>query len=258
MLRLLFCFFLAAISACAPKSAPVFKQIKMTPQQVRAQQEKRTSAMNELVGRGIIEFHWRDEVGKHRAQGDFDFWRLGNAISLRVSKGGEPLMWMGGDEQNHWMFDMLGDETTVSINQRDVIFSDILDTLVLLGLNPLPKGNMNIANGVVTVQENDRTWTTTFDPATHRILEINVEDEHHHISALHRKGIKDELIERNKLVWPVTGGLIDIASTTADATTKIDFAWISTDISEEKMDRVFDFAFLRRALKPTKTKGLLQ
>lgn len=258
MLRIFFCFFFIAMTSCAPKGDTESRQKKITPDEIRSEQQNRTALLNELVGRGVIEFHWHDEDGKHRVQGDFDFWRLENAISLRVSKAGEGLMWMGGDEKNHWMFDMLGDETTLSINQQDVIFSDILDTLVLLGLNPLPKGNMNIANGVVTVQENDRTWTTTFDPATHRILEINVEDEHHHISALHRKGIKVELIERNRLVWPVTGGLIDIASTTADATTKIDFAWISTDISEEKMDRVFDFAFLRRALKPTKTKGLLQ
>ena len=77
-----------------------------------------------MVGRGIIEFHWSDEDGKHRAQGDFDFWKFENEISLRVSKGGEPLMWIGCDETNHWMFDMLGDETILTINQEDIIFVD--------------------------------------------------------------------------------------------------------------------------------------
>jgi hypothetical protein len=262
MLRALFCFFLVAISACAPKNNIPKKQIVLTPQEVRQAQEKRTSAMKELVGRGVIELHWRDEDGKHRAQGDFDFWRLGNAVSLRVSKAGEVVMWIGGDEQNHWVFDMLGDETTLSINQQDIIFSEILDTLVLLGLDPLPEGNMTIANGVVTVEEKDRLWIATFDPSTHRILEIELDLEHTNISALHRKGIKVELIQKNRLVWPVTGGLIDLTSATNSATknstTKIDVAWISTDTSEERMDRVFDLEFLRRALKPTKTKGLPQ
>jgi hypothetical protein len=65
-------------------------------------------------------------------------------------------------------------------------------------------------------------------------------------------------MKKNSLVWPVTGGLIDIESTTTDAMTKIDFAWISTDTSEERMDRVFDLKFLQRALKPTKIMGLSQ
>ena len=258
MLRIFFCFFFIAMTSCAPKGDTESRQKKITPDEIRSEQQNRTALLNELVGRGVIEFHWHDEDGKHRVQGDFDFWRLGNAISLRVSKAGEALMWVGGDEKNHWMFDMLGDETTLSINQQDVIFSDILDTLVLLGLNPLPKGNMTIDNGIVTVQTNDRKWVAMFEPTTHRVLEIEVEDELHHISALHRKGIKVELMKKNSLVWPVTGGLIDIESTTTDAMTKIDFAWISTDTSEERMDRVFDLKFLQRALKPTKIMGLSQ
>jgi len=258
MSRALFCFFLVLVSACASKNTIPKKQKMLTPQEVRQGQEKRTSAMKELVGRGVIEFHWRDEDGKHSAQGDFDFWRLGNAISLRVTKAGEVMMWLGGDEQNHWMFDMLGEETTLSVNQQDIIFSDILGTLVLLGLDPLPKGNMTIAHGVVTVEATDRRWIATFDPSTHRILEISVKDENNNITALHQKGIKVELIKKNRLVWPVTGGLIDIASATENSSTKIDFAWLSTDTSEERMDRVFDLTFLRRALKPTKTKGLPQ
>ncbi len=258
MLRIIFCFFFIAISSCAPKGDTSLRQQKITPQEIRAQQRDRTALLNEVVGRGVIEFHWRDEDGKHRVQGDFDFWRLGNAISLRVSKAGESLMWVGGDEQSHWMFDMLGDETTLSINQKDIIFSNILDTLVLLGLNPLPEGNMKIDNGVVTVQENNRNWIATFDPTSHRVLEIEVQDVHNQISALHRKGIKVELMQKNRLVWPVTGGLIDIESATTDATTKIDFAWISTDTSEERMDRVFNLDFLRKALKPTSIEGTLQ
>ncbi|HJN71883.1 MAG: hypothetical protein HOC93_08855 [Phycisphaerae bacterium] len=251
MLRLIFCLFCLAIFSCAPKGDTQPQQKKITPQEIRLQQQERTSLLRKVVGRGVIEFHWRDEDGKHRVQGDFDFWRLDNAISLRISKSGEVLMWMGGDEQNHWMFELLGDETTLSINQEDVFFSDILDTLVLLGLDPLPKGETTVENGVITVKANPRTWVATFDPLTHRILEIEVEDAHHQISALHHEGIKVELLQKNRLVWPVTGKLIDIESSTNDATTKIDFAWISTDTSEERMDRVFDLSFLQRALKPT-------
>ena len=258
MFRVFCCFALLASSGCASQTVTQTKQPRRTPQEMYAQQIDRTGSFDALVGRGVIEFHWSDEEGKHRAQGDFDFWRLGNAISLRISKGSEPLMWIGGDAQNHWMFDMLGDETKLSINQKDVIFSDVLDTLVLLGLAPLPEGKMTVEKGVVTVEANERMWIATFDPTTHRPLEIEIIHGKQQTTALHRSGIKVELLNRNRLVWPETGKLIDIESSTTNTNVKIDFAWISTDTSEERMDRVFDLAFLRKALKPTVIEELQQ
>ncbi|MDP6542016.1 MAG: hypothetical protein QGF07_04445 [Phycisphaerales bacterium] len=223
----------------------------VSPADIRNQQLQRTTHLNKLVGRGIIEFHWKDEDGKHRVQGDFDFWRRGESISLRISKGSEPLVWVGGDQNIHWMFDMLGDESKLMINQEDVIFSDVIDTLILLGLAPLPEGELSIDRGVVTlIDKADRKWTASFEPSTFRPLEIAIYDEDRHASALHRKGIKVEMLGKNRLVWPETGGLIDLQSTNSNATTKIDFAWISSDTREERMDRVFDLDFLRRALNP--------
>ena len=258
MLRVFFCCFMLGFSSCAPRGDTSIQQQTVTPKEIRLQQARRTVNLNTLVGRGIIEFQWSDEDGKHRVQGDFDFWRSGCAISLRVSKGSEPLIWIGGDEQNHWMFDMLGDKKSLTINQEDVMFSNAKDMLVLLGLSPLPQGKIIVADGLVTVHSQERTWTASFDSLTHRPLDITLQHGIHRAFALHRSGIKVELLQKNRLLWPETGGLVDIESTTSNANVKIDFAWISTDTSEERMDRVFDLEFLRKAIRPSVVKGLLR
>ena len=258
MVRLFFCCSFLAILACAPRGDAQSRQQKLTPEEVHQQQAQRTSTFNSLVGRGIIEFHWSDEDGKHRAQGDFDFWRTANQISIRVSKSGEPLLWIGGDETNHWLFDMLGDETTLTINQKDFIFSDAKDTLVLLGLAPLPKGSTSIDQGVVTVKTTNGVWVATFEPSTYRPLEIAFQNEEHHVSAIHQSGIKVALPQKNRLVWPETGKLIDIESTTSQARVKIDFDWLSIDTSDEPMNKVFDLEYLQQALRPTVVIGSTQ
>ena len=251
MWRALLCC-LMGVCSCAPLGDTSPKHIDVSPERVRLQQAERTSLFNELVGRGIIEFHWSDEQGNHRAQGDFDFWRSGDSISLRISKGSEPLMWVGGDQDNHWMFDMLGDETKLVINQKDGVFTQTTDSLVLLGLDPLPTGDIAMSGGLVTlVDSQKRTWKATFDPSTHRPLEITLYNGVNRSTALHRKGIKVEIPGKNRLSWPVTGGLIDIEDSNTNASTKIDFAWLSIDTGKERMDRVFDLAFLRSALQPT-------
>lgn len=243
---------LVGVCSCAPLGDTSPKHMDISPERVRLQQVERTMLFNELVGRGVIEFHWSDERGNHRAQGDFDFWRSGSSISLRISKGSEPLMWVGGDHHNHWMFDMLGDETKLVFNPKDGFFSRTADSLVMLGLVPLPMGDIAMSNGRVSlVEPSKRTWKATFDPSTHRPLEIELFNGDRRITALHRKGIKVEIPGKNRLAWPVTGGLIDIEDSSTEASTKIDFAWLSIDTSKERMDRVFDLDFLRSALQPT-------
>ena len=168
-----------------------------------------------------------------------------------MSKLGELLLWFGGDRDGHWLFDMLGEETSLTFNGNNGMFSDITTALVLLGLAPLPSGTMHVERGVVTlVDDGGSTWTATFDPASHRPLEISVRSDEDVSSALHRTGIKVELANRHEIYWPVTGGIIDVTDTRGDTEIKIAFSTLSTIVEEEPMGRVFDSAYLRKALKP--------
>ncbi len=224
-----------------------------TPQEVRAQQLQRTKQFGELVGRGVIEFRWSDDEGKHMEQGDVDFWKQGNNISLRISKLGELLLWFGGNEDQVWMFDLLSDDTTLRINGERAMFSDIKTALVLLGLAPLPDGELSISDGVVKLFDiTNKQWSLVFDRTTHRPLEVVVVDGEHTSKAIHRREISVELEKVHELNWPITGGLIDVSSTHGNTEIKLAFESLSTVVSDEPMDRVCNLTYLEKALKPAR------
>lgn len=252
-MRLFFAIFLI-FSGCSQqgKTKP---HVPISPLAVRELQIKRTANFQELVGRGVIEFRWTDEDGKHREQGDLDFWKQGEALSLRISKLGELIMWFGGDANQIWLFDLLRDETTLSINGESNLFSDIKMALVLLGLSPLPAGELTVAkNGVVTLLDAEgKKWTILFEQDMNRPIEITVVDGDETSRAFHRRGIRVELENLHELHWPVTGGLIDLTSTRGNTEIKIAFETLSTVVAEERLDRVMSLSFLEKALKPVRT-----
>jgi hypothetical protein len=246
------------LSGCSQRSDSTSLLADISPEAMRANQAERTSAFDALVGRGIVEFQWVDDNGKHKEQGDLDFWKQGDSISLRISKLGELLIWFGGDTKGNWFFDLLGDETTLALNSGVAMFSDITTALVLLGLAPLPQGETNVSGGVVTVVEDDgKVWTATFDKVTHRPLEMSVADGKHMSSSLHRTGINVEIENRHELYWPVTGGLVDFEDSRGLTKIKISFSSLSTNVSQEPMGRVLDLSYLQKALKPVRTEGLI-
>jgi hypothetical protein len=247
-------FFL--VCGCSQKNETTPIREDQSPAEIRNAQEVRTANFEALVGRGVVEFRWEDEDGKHREQGELDFWKQGSAISLRVSKLGELILWFGGDETTHWLFDMLGEETTLTIDGDDAMFSDISTALVLLGFAPLPPGELQVRNGVVTLQDSvGNQWTATFDPATNRPLEMEVCSGNNYSKALHRTGIQVEIDNTHELYWPETGGLIDFEDTRDSTEVKIAFSFLSTLVEDEPMDRVLDLAYLRTALQPSTTYG---
>ncbi|HIA71444.1 MAG TPA: hypothetical protein EYO01_01875 [Phycisphaerales bacterium] len=249
----LFFLIILIISGCSQRSNPSSLEKDVTPEMVRVNQIERTASFDTLVGRGVVEFRWEDDDGKHKEQGDLDFWKHEDSISLRISKLGELLIWFGGDKNENWFFDMLGDETTLTMNSEGAMFSDITTALVLLGLSPLPNGEMNVSAGVVTlVDEEGRVWTATFDKVTHRPLQMSVVDGEHISSALHRSGINVEIENLHALNWPVSGGLIDFKDSRGSTEVKISFSSLSTVVAEEPMDRVLNVSYLQSALKPSR------
>jgi len=240
------------LCGCAPRGGGDTHIPDQTEAQVRTGQARRTSAFRDLVARGVIEFRWTDDDGNHKQQGDLDFWKQGPSVSIRISKLGEPLVWLGGGQDSYWFFDLLDDETTLTLGGDNAIFSDISTTLILLGLDPLPAGEMKISGGIVTLRDElDRSWTATFEPTTNRPLKIQVDRGNSKASALHRTGILVEIANKLELYWPMTGGLIDIEDSREETKIKIAFSSISTIVDEEPMDRVFNLDFLKRALKPS-------
>ena len=237
---------------CGPTVDSNVPNVEITPNDIRITQADRTMMFDALVGRGVVEFRWKDDNGNHKEQGDMDFWKQGEAISLRISKFGEPLMWFGGEHHSYWLFEMFDDETILTIGGDNALFSDIDIALVLLGLTSLPAGDMEVQDGIVTLTDaKGRMWTASFDPTTYRPLEIQVIDGDRQTSAVHHKGVRVEIADRHELYWPFTGGLIDIEDSRGTTSIKIVFSSLSTIVDEEPMDRVVSLPFLQKALKPS-------
>jgi hypothetical protein len=206
-----------------------------------------------VVGRGVIEFRWTDDEGTHKEQGDLDFWKQGNSISLRISKLGELIAWFGGEGKNFWFFDMMGEESTLTIGGEQGMFNDIEVALILLGLNPLPEGETTAQDGIITVIDSvQRTWTVSFTQDGNRPLELSVTKEKRVMSALHRRSIRVEKDNLHELHWPETGGLIDFTDNQGNTEVKIDFSFLSTLVDEELMDRVMDLEYLKESLQPSR------
>lgn len=244
-------FLLIFVSGCVAKVTPSNESLDIST--IQTNQAQRTSQFENLVGRGVIEFRWTDDKGTHKEQGDLDFWKQGDSISLRISKLGELIAWFGGEGKNFWFFDMMGDESTLTIGGEQGMFNDIDVALILLGLNPLPEGETTVHDGIITIIDSvQRTWTASFTQDGNRPLELSVTKEKRVMNSLHRRSIRVEKENLHELHWPETGGLIDFTDNQGGTEVKIDFSFLSTLVDEEPMDRVMDLEYLKESLQPSK------
>ena len=154
-----FAVFIFVCCSCAPQKHYTADDWAEKLPRLQKYQESRTYQFGKLVGHGVIEFSWEDEKGHHRKQGDFDFWKSGESISLRISKVGELLIWVGSDSDTNWMFDLTEDDTTLRIDDEESLFADSSILLVLIGLAPIPEGDIVVEQDVVkTTEKNGRVW----------------------------------------------------------------------------------------------------
>jgi len=151
---------------------------------------------------------------------------------------------------------MMDDESTLTIGGKQSMFNDIDTALVLLGLQPLPKGELkqNTDGSMSLLDSKNRTWTANFIDAGHRPIDIKVTHGDRVMQAIHRRGIRVEIENVHELHWPETGGLIDFTDNQGNAEIKIAFSSLSTIVEDEPMSRVMNLEYLTGALQPGTTK----
>ena len=63
--------------------------------------------VEQLWTRAVVELRWTDEEGTHFEQGEGNLiLQLPDRVAVSVGKLGHTLMWIGGDEQQYWFFDL--------------------------------------------------------------------------------------------------------------------------------------------------------
>jgi len=88
---------------------------------VRVAYNERVEQLRVLWSRGIVAFRYRDADGNRRDdQGNANIQMiLPDHFAMRIHKVGETLLWIGSDDQNYWLIDLLSDPSTGYIGRHD-------------------------------------------------------------------------------------------------------------------------------------------
>lgn len=146
----------------------------------RASWNASVAGLDRIRLRGQIQVQWADEDGAHREQGDLDALLDGDSrISLRVTKFGDVMLWLGSTPAGSWMFDLTASPTTLtSSGPDDARGQPLLPPPVLrlvLGLDPWPAETARDQTMVGLVLKgalSGGTFTATLEPGTLRPLEV--------------------------------------------------------------------------------------
>ncbi len=97
---------IACVQGCCEKSLRILAPEGPAPtaEQFAQAQSKRLDALSSLALRGHAELRWRDASGGHFDDGDFDLLvRPPREMSLRLSKLGEKILWVGAGDGQWWI-----------------------------------------------------------------------------------------------------------------------------------------------------------
>lgn len=116
------------IGGCSgPGSSPI--EIELTDEssqidaaeRVRAAYNQRVEQLQVLWSRGIVAFRYRDADGNRRDdQGNANVQMiLPDRFAMRIHKVGETLLWIGSDDQQYWLIDLLSDPSSGYFGRHD-------------------------------------------------------------------------------------------------------------------------------------------
>ncbi|MHC4946868.1 MAG: hypothetical protein ACYTG1_01205 [Planctomycetota bacterium] len=239
----------------------------------------RITRLRRFESRGTVQLDWTDRDGdRHEDQGDLDLWvRLPFHVSMRVSKLGEEILWLGSDTHRYWLFDLGGDERTLTVGRHAEAdaATDLpvpiapLALVDLIGLTPIAE------QGASDVEWDDArdAWVVAspglggpmrlyLDRGT--LLPVRVEslgpDGRVCLAAEHyaRRYRPVEVEGMSVLDWPQLPTLVDLTEPGGTDTIKLALQDPTTRVNDERMRRVFDLARLRRALRPDRVDGVTE
>ncbi|MEE2906297.1 MAG: hypothetical protein VX527_00545 [Planctomycetota bacterium] len=254
---------------------------------VLAGMQERSDLLQQLHGWGVVELRWTDAEGSHFEQGDLEFWMEGSdRLAVRISKLGDPYFWIGTDGTDAWIFDlserprrlMVDSMAKVrAVGQTGGPWLSILDTVRMMrtGLGASPPPSLEDVSSLESADNS--TWRLTFrdgadqarrvrlhvDSDTWRPLQLEL------FNTNGTKGItvgsrssrtkRVEIPNRSSLGSPIVSAIMDVRDDTAtDTLARFAFEGLTTDLSAEPVERLFDLDTLRASLRPEVEGPLLE
>jgi hypothetical protein len=231
--------------------------------------------LRQLHGWGVVELRWKDDDGNHFRQGDLEFWIDGpDRLSVRVSKLGDPYFWLGTDGKQAWVFDLSGSPTRLltgrvdeleALKPQDGEMIGILETLHMLrlGLGCIPpdtgvRGLSTRSDGQVlftTASARGGTIEETINPDTWRPTQVRWRAAQGErgltLVTQSRRTLRVRIPERASIASPIVSSVLEVRHVPdSGQSARFAFEGLSTDMSGQPLDRVFDVGQLKAALGP--------
>ena len=267
--------FLAAciLSGCG---APRIREAQLpSAADLRFRHNARTSAIERLWARAVVEVRWTDERGKRRfEQGDgYLLFSKPDQVALSLGKLGEKWYWLGGDAQRFWWFDLNPQDD--KLNTAYVGYHHDIDPqnpdpqllvpprqfIGLLGLTDLPESAQMRAGDARRIAGPDKlavAFHVPADPAAgtleQRIVLGTVSGRPLEIAYIDAGGAtiasaKLGRYQSMQTVGPAVPTRIELTVPARKAELKISLEAMSGE-ADRFSDAQFDFESLARSLKP--------
>ncbi|MCZ6835896.1 MAG: hypothetical protein O7G85_08995 [Planctomycetota bacterium] len=284
MVVLLFGFGILASSGC--ESPPQIETRGEGPgdgqplayDEIASSHNARVEHLQKTYAYGVLEIRWEDERGVHsEPQVDVRMWLdLPKHTALRIDKLGDVLFWVGSDENDLWMFDLLRKEDrTAIIRARDneeslesiSAFGLQPDSLLgLMALRPMPEiqgdevkvswapdRNAWVVSGI----GDDGRTRIFFAEADLRPIRVELLSDDGQV-LLHSTLDRYASVSRpgvSLLEFPKQAMWIDIVDEVGKGFAKIHLNEMTANVEGLPFDRVFDLHRLIRSLRPARIDG---
>jgi hypothetical protein len=266
---------LAALAGCAtaPTTRPATTQPRSLPSydQIAERYNRNIAGLNRLWSAATVELSWKEGDKKRWEQGEGQLIVVPpDRVSLSIGKLNNTLLWAGADAERYWIFDLQGDKTAYVGKHADYAKAGgaaplpihPLELVRLLGITPLPRGDA--ARGVAVewmggdyLVDFPARMRLVIDPATALATRIDLLDAQGFsrvIAKLSAPG-RVELENTPPGGFPTIATSFEITMTDREGWMKLHLSRL-TNNHEKINERVFDFDFLEKTLKPQVVKVL--
>ncbi|MDG2423716.1 MAG: hypothetical protein P8M22_07045 [Phycisphaerales bacterium] len=256
-------------------------------EQVLSGLSERAKLLEHIHGWGVIELQWADDQGSHFEQGDLEFWIDGNErLAVRISKLGDTYFWIGTDGVEAWVFDLSDRPRRLLSGSMQAIqesavhegsWLSILDMIRMMraGLGALPpparEDVLSLGPGedgalLLLFRDNtdsNRRVRMELSPNTWRPTQLSLLNSNG--TSLITAGTRSSRTKRvvipgrSSLASPIISAVLEVRDEAAvDTLARFAFEGMTTDLSDQPLNRIFDMDILRKSLRPEVEGPLLE
>lgn len=239
----------------------------------------RVSKLRQTYSYGVLELKWEDERGSHsEPQVEIDLWLdLPDRTALRVTKLGDVYFWIGSDEHDYWVFNLLNrDDKRAVIRSRDD--DSTAESMASFGINPESLLDLMALRPIAEVDGQDSVaveeaeaygaWSVSelgvdgttrmfFEKGTLHPVRVELRSPEGELLVISTLSRYESVFVAGEMIlsYPKSAMWIDIVDVVGNGFAKLHLNEMTTDVPERQLGRVFDIERLLGNMKPHDVEG---